>query len=590
MNALYRLLRIFRFGESWKYKDQWLLILDLMLDSDTYEAPFRAILEEVKHLISPPHDEASLDLSDEQLLVCPKKIDLEQINEGFLVSVAAGNKDVADYYLDKGADINALDKDNQCGLAIAIRKDHHDMAYQLWERGLTYNFLMPDGTTPLIIGFTEKKFDELNRFFSMHRLQFTDNELQIIFEHACETASLDILNFLLPKAVTQNKIDMLRTYNPEFLKSEEDPSVLEVLLAHGVVAEEGRQRLFLWMCTAARMHLIEGFLSSNPEFDPVLCDALPFDEIGQVLNCGPPDDSCCICWATTEASPAVLSVLLGRVVQIHTRDRILGHLWIAAQRGHCGIAEELLKRGDDPNRPCSSGMSLIHYAARDCILEREPNSSTSDPEYSPSNKGSVEGRGDHARMIKIIETAGGDMKATYQGNNGIHYAMRNRSLSAATYLASRGVDLHATNCRGEQPLHVACFWGFKAGVDLILQDRHLIEPINEAADNLGTPLYCAAIRGHITIAEKLLGAGALVNAIALPGNRLGPALYVACANGHVQLVTILLSHGADQNLKGPRYHSASEVAIAYEQKGVLEALKKYGKSSSTSSGIQSIPD
>jgi ankyrin repeat protein len=425
----------------------------------------------------------------------------------------------------------------------------------------------------------------------MDELRFTDHELQTIFEFACETSSLDILNFLLGKAATQSRIDMLRTYNPEFLKGELDPSILEVLLFHGLIAEEGRQRLFLSMCTKARMHLIEDFLLSNAEFDPTPYSPLLSDETGKASSCESSKDGCCICWAAREASPSVLSALLSRVVQLHTRGRILGHLGIAAQRGHCGVAEELLKRRDDPNRTSSSGLSPIQYAAHDCLLEDNPNGeSTSVPgsDYSSSENRIKDACKDPARMIKIIEAAGGDTMVTYQGDNAIHYAMINKSLSAAIYLASRGVDLHAADCQGKRPLHLASLYGFVAGVDFILQDRLLIDTINDAADFLGTPLYCAAAEGYITIAEKLLGAGASINAVALPGNTLGPALYAACSQGHVQLVTVLLSHGADQNIKGPRYHSAIEIAKAYEQKDVLEVLEKHGKSSLVSSRIEPI--
>ena len=182
------------------------------------------------------------------------------------------------------------------------------------------------------------------------------------------------------------------------------------------------------------------------------------------------------------------------------------------------------------------------------------------------------------RTLKILEKAGANLAATFQGRNAVHYAMANGDLATLEYLESRGIDIDTEDRVGERPLHIAIHQHFEAGVDFILRKKMIADTINRASDHCGTPLYCAAKEGNIDLVEKLLCAGAMVNAVVLPGNTLGPALYVACAEGHARLVRVLLSHGADTNVKTSRYGNAMEIAKAFEQKEVIEVLSGYGRS------------
>ena len=153
------------------------------------------------------------------------------------------------------------------------------------------------------------------------------------------------------------------------------------------------------------------------------------------------------------------------------------------------------------------------------------------------------------RTLKILEKAGANLAATFQGRNAVHYAMANGDIATLEYLESRGIDIDTEDRVGERPLHIAIHQNFEAGVDFILRKKMIADTINRASDHCGTALYCAAKEGNMDIVEKLLCAGAMVNAVVLPGNTLGPALYVACAEGHARLVRILLSHGAGTEMK-----------------------------------------
>jgi ankyrin repeat protein len=94
--------------------------------------------------------------------------------------------------------------------------------------------------------------------------------------------------------------------------------------------------------------------------------------------------------------------------------------------------------------------------------------------------------------------------------------------------------------------------------------------------NPGTPLYSAALRGHIPIMEQLVEKGAVIN---LVGGPFGSPLMVACANGQFEAVTWLLKKGAEiqcTKLDGTIV-TAEEAAQQHESvSSLLRRFKEHG--------------
>jgi cytochrome c2 len=65
-------------------------------------------------------------------------------------------------------------------------------------------------------------------------------------------------------------------------------------------------------------------------------------------------------------------------------------------------------------------------------------------------------------------------------------------------------------------------------------------------EGVATPLYFAAQRGHVAVAELLVSSGANVNA----ETSFGTPLQIAARQNHVEIVQLLLDNGADPNLGG----------------------------------------
>jgi ankyrin repeat protein len=89
---------------------------------------------------------------------------------------------------------------------------------------------------------------------------------------------------------------------------------------------------------------------------------------------------------------------------------------------------------------------------------------------------------------------------------------------------------------GATGLHMASYFGLVHAVESLIADKADID----AKDSLGTtPLIYAAIKGHETIVEKLLNAGANPNTVCFRG---GAALHRAAAYDYLGIVKLLLAH------------------------------------------------
>jgi hypothetical protein len=90
--------------------------------------------------------------------------------------------------------------------------------------------------------------------------------------------------------------------------------------------------------------------------------------------------------------------------------------------------------------------------------------------------------------------------------------------------------------------------------------------------DLGTPLYCAASLGSISMLEQLLEKGAQVN---LVGGQLGSPLMAACAIGQVEAVTLLLRNGAELERVQPDGTLVKAEEAARQHETVLSILRQF---------------
>lgn len=96
--------------------------------------------------------------------------------------------------------------------------------------------------------------------------------------------------------------------------------------------------------------------------------------------------------------------------------------------------------------------------------------------------------------------------------------------------------------KGVTALHLASAAGHLSVADRLLQAGALVN----GASQDGSPLTMATWGGHLELAERLIAAGADVNNQDQSG---GTALHVAALKGFVSIASLLLQHGADPNAR-----------------------------------------
>lgn len=95
---------------------------------------------------------------------------------------------------------------------------------------------------------------------------------------------------------------------------------------------------------------------------------------------------------------------------------------------------------------------------------------------------------------------------------------------------------------GRTLLHVSAREGRVDDVEALLSSKDGQDVLNTTDDHGFTPLYHAAMFGHIGVIQLLLGAQADIMTSDLGG--LTP-LHIACEKGRAETVQCLLDHGAD---------------------------------------------
>jgi hypothetical protein len=151
------------------------------------------------------------------------------------------------------------------------------------------------------------------------------------------------------------------------------------------------------------------------------------------------------------------------------------------------------------------------------------------------------------------------------------------NLQAAQMALRTGADLNAYqgNNGGDDftLLILACFNRHEDAVDVLLSQEDVQVNKGSFVQNW-TPLYVAAMQGHVSIVEKLLVHRANVHAKMEDGQN---ALLVATANGHIQIAQLLMEAGArtDSGWLGVDAEDAAEALDPLTRDTVLTMFYSY---------------
>lgn len=154
----------------------------------------------------------------------------------------------------------------------------------------------------------------------------------------------------------------------------------------------------------------------------------------------------------------------------------------------------------------------------------------------------------------------------------LHAAARFGKKPIIEYLLTQKADINAKDEGGWSPAHLATYGGFKATLELILQNGGNLEATCPA----GSLLHVAVIAGHTDIAEFLLEKGLSANLKF--GDKAWTPLHSAAYGGFIGPVRLLVAKNADVRERDADGHLPFDLAYQNGHGEVASFLSSVGGS------------
>ena len=411
-----------------------------------------------------------------------------------------GLRDVAETFLNKGADIGAQGEGFANALCAASEGGHEKVVQMLLDKGADINIntqgelydnalcaALQEGYEKIVQMLLDKgpDFDAQNGYYG--------NALYVASRGGYEK----VVQILLKKEVD---INIQGEYYGDALyaaSQEGHEKVVEMLL------DKEADGFGKALCAASRggyEKVVQMFL--NKEAD-VSAQGESFANA--------------LCAASKGGHEKVVQLLLGKGADINAQVEFYGNaLEAASSGGYDQIVQMLLEKGADVN---AQGGEALQAASK----------------------------GGHEKVVTMLLDNGADVNAQggyYGYGNALYAASEGGHKKVVQTLLNRGVDVKA---QGEEALQAASSGGYDKVVQMLL-DRGV--GVNAQGGEYGNALQAASYGGHGKVVTMLLDNGADVNA---QGGDYGNALQAASSGGYDKVVQILLDKGADVKAQGGKY-------------------------------------
>jgi ankyrin repeat protein len=390
------------------------------------------------------------------------------------LAAEAGHKDVVELLIAHGADINAKDHGGETALHKAAGGGHQEIVQLLLDKGADASAADKMGLTPQAKALHDGKvFDTIRLSGTIHGAAMSGNVAAV-------------------KKFLQDKPSLLNARDPEgrtplfVAVGNGRAEVVKLLLSMGADANAGNSQ------EGPRPSLFGPavFKSKSPLFVAV--------EKGH-------------------ADIVDLLIAAGANVNAKNDEGEVTALYEATRRKDAEIVERLLKAGADVNVQLKrgGGTPLLLAAAL----------------------------GDK-RIVEMLVAKGADLSfKPPSGSTVLHEAAKSGQKDVVEFLLTRNVDLNAVDSFGRTPLDDACQKLNNNAVVRVLLE-HNANPNTKDVEN--SPLRLAVGLKDLEMAGLLLDHGADPNL----ADRFGETpLHRAVSNGQIEMVRLLLAHKADPNRK-----------------------------------------
>jgi ankyrin repeat protein len=276
--------------------------------------------------------------------------------------------------------------------------------------------------------------------------------------------------------------------------------------------------------------------------------------------------------------------LLG-AINARTKDSAgLSSLHIASDRGFDSVVSVLLLDDDE--------FSWSTVAVVDDI---EVNALTTDTKgWGPLHLASFHGHNNVVLRLLKVPGVDSSLRTSDRGWTPLHIAAKEGRYEIVTSLLCFGnvnPDLCASCYNGYSALHYGAEHGDEVIVSTLLMFGANVQ--QETPDRGWTPLHCAAMRGHVDIARKLLISAARSDATTATVNQFttdqlqfqGTPLHYAVEHGQPEMARFLLDNGARINEATRKINgfgmyqvgsTALQIALERDQTDIVDLLLEYG--------------
>jgi ankyrin repeat protein len=496
--------------------------------SDFHFAAWRGDLDDVKRFVNQGVD---VNVKDDQLNWTPLHW-----------ATFTAQRNVAEFLIAKGADVNAGGDWNSTPLHYAVAHGHRELVEFLLAKGAEINKETSSGKTPL--------YDAVR----------VDNR--------------DIVELLIASGADIEAKNEDGQAPLHLAANRGYKEILELLLEGGADIDAREDQ---WGNTALHNAAVRG----QKEIVELLIDKGADVEARNGNGSTPLPLTAA--YSNHEDYIEVVKLLLDKGANIETR----GHadstpLQAAAYVGRKEVAELLLARGAKIDTAASKFFgTATHQAMRGDQEDMVRWCISKGLDIPPLHQAAYFGERD---KVQSLLSNGADVNHKDVVNyTPLHCAVLGRKKEIVQLLLEKGADLEAGDCASATPLFLACSQAYLDMVKVLVDNS---AEVNSGAfkgldwgpmhiDKDWTNLHTAAFQGHVDVVKYLLSKGANIYTrctgltalhFAAQGNK----------KGHIEIIECLLDKGIDVNLKDDEERTALDHAKEKNSTKIVELLRKRG--------------
>lgn len=482
------------------------------------------------------------------------------LSQSLQVASRNGHKEVVEYLIGEGADVNAVVEEVRY---TSGGNDHFDDDFFYDRRGSTQKL---SSLQAALIGF--------ERFGPKTQDGYLRHHLQSSWTGANASSQQQSIEILLAKGADPNGVAEYERYPLNMAAAYCTVEIVQALILSGAHAEAATEKHGTALQAAARreiggLPIIKALLEANTlvsSIDPgktaALTEALSFfgtSGSSRPRGNGRFENSTSIANVLSTGPGAAVKILLAHLPEEKADDSRYGLLvQMACVAGDQECVELLLQRGMDVNGSGNYYGTALQAASRvgtieivECLLNSGADVNILQGVHGTALRAAA--LGGHEDLVNSLITRGADVNLRYKdrGESILHLALASRNHAIFKTLLDAGADMNTEMPNQQHILVAACKHGDTTLIELLLasgvdvnvsgtKSSHHYSMLYEEA----TPLNAPCAEGHLSVVRLLLDHGADIEKT--NESSATPLMAAICGN-NLSVVRSLLDAGANVN-------------------------------------------